>query len=114
MLSLFTRFRTARLFLGVLFLWSLVPLQAADGSANLNQGERQAYFTQGQACQLPVVADHRGKQSADQQAHALTRTPQDAFDAFERTITAERATVVRTFTPLPAHVIYTQHTSSDL
>ncbi len=114
MLSFFTRSRTAHLFLGVLFLWSLLPLQEADGNADLNRSERQAFFTQGQACQLPVVADHRGKPSVDQQAHAFTRTPQDVEEAFERTVTAERETVVRAFTPLPARVIDAQHTSSDL
>lgn len=115
LLSFITRSRAAHLFLGTLFLWSLLPLQAANGSYDLGRGAEQGvFFTQGQACPLPAVTDHRGKHSADQQLNAFARTAQDILEAFERTMTAERATAVRAFTPLPEHVIYTQHTSSDL
>lgn len=113
-LSFFTRSRTAQLFLGVLFLWSLLPQPAANGNVDLNGTGQREYFAQGQASSLPAVADHRGKHSADQQTHAFARTPQDALGAFEHTVSAERATVVRTFTPFPAYVINTEHTSSDL
>jgi len=114
MLSFFSRSRAARLFLEVLFLWSLLPLQAATGSADLSRVEQRKYFAQGQDYSLPVLVDHRGKHSADQQINAFARTPRDEFEAFERTRTADRATVIRAFTPLPAHVVQTQHTSSDL
>ncbi len=114
MLSLFSRNRVAHLFLGVLFLWSLLPPIASSGSADVNRLEQREYFSQGQASSLPVLADHRGKHSADQQLNTLARTPQDDFEAFERTARADRATVTRTITPFPVHVVYTQHTSSDL
>lgn len=113
MLSFFSRNRAAHLFLGVLFLWSLLPLQTPGGNPGFGGTEQREYFAQGQGCSLPVVVDNRGKHSADQQLSIFARTPQDALKAFERTISADRATAIRAFTPLPAHIIYTQHTSSD-
>ncbi len=114
MLLFFSRNRAAHLFLEALFLWSLLPVQAASGSYDLARAEQREFYTQGVACALPIIVDHRGKHSADQQVNAFTRTPRDAYAAFERTVTAERETVVRAIVPLPARVIDTQHTSSDL
>jgi hypothetical protein len=114
MILFFTRNRTAHLFLGTLFLWSLLPLQLANGGCDLGRTEQGEFYAQASVCSLPAVSDHRGKYSADQQLHAFARTPRDAFEAFERTQSAERATVIRAFTSLPAHVICAQHTSSDL
>jgi len=113
-LSNFSRFHTVRLFLGVLFLWSLLPLQSASGSSDLSRMEQREFFVQGQGCPLSAVIEFRGKHSADQQINGLSRTPQDAFEAFERTITADRATITRSITPPPVHIIFTQHTSSEL
>jgi hypothetical protein len=114
MLSFFTRNRAAQRFLVVLFFWSLVPLQGTDESAGLNRVEQREYFVQGQAAPSPAVPDFRGKHSADHQLNVFARTPQDEFEAFERTMTADRATVIRTFLPFPAHVVHTQQMSSDL
>lgn len=113
-LSYLSRNRRAHFFLGILFLWSLLSMQAVTGGVDLNRPEQRAYFAQGQDYSLPVVADPRGKQSADHQINAFTRAPQDVHQDFERTATAERDVVVRAFIPFQAYVIYTQHTSSDL
>ena len=114
MLSFFTRNRAAHLFLVVLFFWSLLPLQGTDEGAGLNRVEQREYFAQGQAAPPPAVPDFRGKHSVDHQLNVFARTPQDEFEAFERTMTADRATVIRTFLPFPAHVIHAQQMSSDL
>ncbi len=114
MFGLLSRNCAAHLFLGTIFLWSLLPLQTANGSYDLNRNEEREYFAQSQACSLPVVVDHRGKHSADQQINGFARPPQEEFEAFEHTLTVDRATVIRAFTPLPVHVVHAQHMSSEL
>jgi hypothetical protein len=114
MLSTLSRSRVVHLFLALLFLWSLLPLQAANGRTDLGRPEQREYVDQGQACSLPVVVDQRGRHSADQQLNAFARPPQEEFEAFERTLTADRAIAVRAFTPLPAQVVLAQYMSSDL
>jgi hypothetical protein len=114
MLSFFSRNRAAHLFLGALLIWSLLPLEASSGSTGLNRVEPRENFVQGQACSLPIIADHRGKHLPDQQLSACARTPLEVLEAFERTLTEERATVIRTFLPPPARVVRAQHMSSDL
>jgi hypothetical protein len=114
MLGLLSRKRAAHLFLGASFLWSLLLLQTANGSYDLSRFEQREYFAQGQASSLPIVADQRGKLSPDRQINCFARSPQEEFEAFEHTLTADRATVVRAITPPPTHVVHAQHMSSEL
>ena len=108
------RSHAAQLLLAALFFWSIFPLHAANGGVDFSRVEQRESIDRAQAYPLPAVADHRGKHSADQQLNPFARPPQEEFDGFERTLTAERATVVRGFTPFPAQVVLAQHMSSDL